>query len=77
MLIDVLQILLKVVADVLFVEKYLLEVFFDHCKNASQFDIPKSSNNKVSYSVILVTYQYREFNVETLHELSRLALRFI
>ena len=77
MFVDVLKILLEVIADVLFVEKYLLEVLLYHSQYASQFYVSKSCNNEVSYCVILVTYQYRKFNVKPLHELGRLALGFI
>lgn len=77
MFVDVLKILLKVIADILFVEKYLLEVLLYHSQYASQFYVSKSCNYEVSYCVILVTYQYRKFNVKPLHELGRLALSFI
>lgn len=57
LLVQDLQILLEICAEILNAIEDLLEVFLDDCKDSRQLNISESWNNVVSNSVILISNQ--------------------
>lgn len=67
------QVVLEVGTKVVDVEKDLLEILLDNSQDPRQFDVTKAGNDIVSYCMVLIPDQDREFYVKTLHHLCRLS----
>jgi len=55
MFIDNFDVLLKVIANILYIIKYLVEVFFNSSQNTSQLNIANTSYHEISYCLVLIT----------------------
>ena len=67
LLVQKLQVFLKIVAELLDILSEFGEVFLNLCDYSCEFDIPKPAHHKVGYCVVLVAYEDRELVVESVH----------
>lgn len=59
--------MLEVCRKLLYIVENLLEILFNHCQDPRELYIPHSRHNVISYGVILIANQDREFDVKPLH----------
>ena len=73
-LVDKSQILDEIGSELIQVEEYLLEVFFNEGQDAYEFNVAESGDNIVGNTMVLISNQQRKLDIQPLHELLSLSL---
>jgi len=67
LLVDDVEVMLKVCAEIFNVEENLLEILFYDCEDACQLDVTQTRDDIISDCMVLVANEYWKFDIESLH----------